>query len=100
MAFAVVKGFRFVIEDFEAIFRVRLVVDHLVLSSGVHKRVPALHVTVTVGHLMAFLWIFMVAGSESELVAFGSMDTLFGSKVAHRMTISWDKQDSSFWVWS
>lgn len=76
MALSVVVSFRLVIINFESVLGVRLVVDNLVLPVSVNERIPALHVTIAVGHFVALLRILVVARSEAELVTLRSMEAL------------------------
>lgn len=76
VAFTIVVSLRFVVVNFEAVLWVRLIVDYLVLSVRVHKRVPALDVAVAIGYFVSLLRILVIAGREAELVALGPMEAL------------------------
>lgn len=62
----------------ESFLRMRLVMEHHHLAVRILVRVPALHVALLVGHLVALLRVLVVAGREAELVTVGSMNALRG----------------------
>lgn len=61
---------------FEAILWVRLIVDDLLFSVRVLKRVPAFYMSVPVGLLVSFLRVLVIAASKAELITLWSVQSL------------------------
>ena len=96
MSFAIVVGLRFVVVNFESILRMGLIMNHLVFSTSINKRVPTFHVSMAVSNLVPLLWIFLVARGITKLVTLRPMKTL---KKVTKQRVRMISREESSWIY-